>query len=123
MNFRYSDIYLAIATEDIEALYSFYSKLLKRDADVYRPAVYAEFQLERLRIAIFQPKPQRQSEFANTGSGLSLCLDVEDLDKAIALLADLGYPPPGEVINASHGQEIYAYDPAGNRLILHQPKR
>jgi hypothetical protein len=32
----------------------------------------------------------------------------------------LGYPPPGEIITASHGREIYTYDPAGNRLILHQ---
>ena len=54
-------------------------------------------------------------------SGLSLCLDVDDLDAAIAHLINLGYPPPGEIIVASHGREIYAYDPNGNRLILHQP--
>jgi hypothetical protein len=41
---------------------------------------------------------------------------------AIATLTHLGYPPPGEIIEASHGREIYAYDPAKNRLILHQAK-
>jgi len=121
MNFGYTDIYLAIATDDIEALHDFYSQLLEQQADVYRPSVYAEFRLEKLRLAIFKPKTQRQSEFVNTGSSLSLCLEVEDLDRAIALLTELGYPPPGEVIDASHGQEIYGYDPAGNRIILHQP--
>ncbi|EDX77907.1 hypothetical protein MC7420_7645 [Coleofasciculus chthonoplastes PCC 7420] len=36
-------------------------------------------------------------------------------------MSNMGYPPPGEIIVASHGREIYAYDPNGNRLILHQP--
>ena len=122
MNFRYSDIYVAIATDDIAALHDFYSKLLGQQADVYRPSVYAEFRLEQLRIAIFKPKAQNKSEFANINSSFSLCLEVENLDETIALLVELGYSPPGEVIEASHGKEIYAYDFAGNRLILHQPK-
>ena len=54
------------------------------------------------------------------GSRMSLCLEVTDLPMAIAHLTDMGYPPPGEIIAASHGTEIYAYDPDNNRLILHQ---
>ncbi|MBD0267928.1 MAG: VOC family protein, partial [Cyanobacteria bacterium Co-bin8] len=46
--------------------------------------------------------------------------EVVDLEGAIAHLTTLGYPPPGPVMIASHGREIYAYDPDGNRLILHQ---
>ena len=46
-----------------------------------------------------------------------------NLEQAIACLTNLGYTPPGEIIEASHGREIYAYDPAGNRLILHQGKK
>jgi len=42
------------------------------------------------------------------------------LKEAIAYLTSLGYPPPGEITTASHGREIYAYDPMNNRLILHQ---
>jgi hypothetical protein len=61
-----------------------------------------------------------QSEFESAQSGMSLCLEVEDLENAIAHLTALGYPPPGQIIIATHGREIYAYDPAGNRLILHQ---
>ncbi|MHC5860203.1 VOC family protein [Nostoc sp.] len=55
-----------------------------------------------------------------TKSKISLCLEVSNLEDAIAHLTSLGYPPPGEISIASHGKEIYAYDPDGNRLILHQ---
>ncbi len=51
---------------------------------------------------------------------ISLCLEVIDLEAAIAHLTDLGYPPPGKILTASHGREIYAADADGNRLILHQ---
>ena len=120
MKLKYSDIFVTIATSKVEAVVIFYTKLLGQEPTVYRSQVYAEFQLEKLRIAIFQPKSERQAEFNNQGSALSFCLEVENLDSIIACLTDLGYPPPGEIITASHGQEIYAYDPDGNRLILHQ---
>ena len=32
----------------------------------------------------------------------------------------LGIFKPKEILTASHGKETYAYDPDGNRLILHQ---
>ena len=117
MQLQYSDIYVTIATQKVEAVVDFYTKFLGQEPIVYRSPVYAEFQL---RIAIFQPKSKRQAEFDHHGSALSFCLEVEDLERAIVCLADLGYPPPGEIITASHGKEIYAYDPDGNRLILHK---
>ena len=54
---------------------------------------------------------------------MSLCLEVEQLETAIEHLRCLGFPPLGEIVVASHGREIYAYDPAGNRLILHEAKQ
>jgi hypothetical protein len=42
------------------------------------------------------------------------------LEEAIAQIKTLGCPM-GEVAIASHGQEIYIYDPQGNRIILYQP--
>lgn len=123
MNCNYSDIFVAIATNNIQVLVDFYSQLFQKQVTVYHPAIYAEFKLEKLRIGIFKPKIDHQQEFNNLGSSMSLCIEVENLEQAIATLTKMGYPPPGEMITASHGLEIYAYDPAGNRLILHQSKK
>ena len=126
MSVNYQTAFLTIATADSEHLVAFYSQLLGQQPSSYIPQVYAEFKLAELRLAIFQPQPDCFSEFANSNnSGMSICLEVENLEKAIAYLTQMGYPPPGQIKYASHGQEIYAYDPEGNRLILHQsnPKR
>jgi catechol 2,3-dioxygenase-like lactoylglutathione lyase family enzyme len=61
-----------------------------------------------------------EAKIQNSPRGMALCFEVEDLEGAIAHLTRLGYPPPGKIITASHGREIYAYDPEGNWLILHQ---
>ncbi len=120
MKFQYFDIFIAIATDNLQLLVEFYSLLLQQQPDVYRPAIYAEFRLDKIRLTIFQPKLERQSEFKNLSSSISFCLEVEQLEQAIAFISELGYPPPGDIIEASHGREIYAYDPTGNRIILHQ---
>lgn len=121
MRFRYTDAFVTLAAIDIDTLVEFYSQLLTQEPSPFIPKIYAEFQLSGLRLGIFKPKENHEQEFANsTQSGMSLCLEVEDLEEAIAQLTNLGYPPPGEVTTASHGKEIYAYDPARNRLILHQ---
>ncbi len=121
MNIKYTDAFITIATIDINKTVEFYRQLLKLNPEPYIPNAYAEFRLEKLKLAIFNPKESNVIEFNNSkGSGLSICLEVVDLSKAIATLTAMGYPPPGEIITASHGREIYAYDPNGNRLILHQ---
>lgn len=110
-----------MAAVDFDQLVQFYQKLLSQDPNPYIPSVYAEFQFLGLSLGIFKPKASHQQEFANSmNSGMSLCLEVENLEDAIAHLTIMGYPPTGDLTLASHGQEIYAYDPAGNRLILHQ---
>lgn len=123
MSFLYTDAFVALAAVDVETLVQFYRQLLDREPKPYIPNVYAEFQLGELRLGIFQPKPNHLQEFENSvHSGMSLCLEVDNLEDAIAHLTSMGYPPPGEIITASHGLEIYAYDSAGNRLILHQSR-
>jgi predicted enzyme related to lactoylglutathione lyase len=115
---------VTLADLENETLVGFYTHLLGKPPHPYFPKVYAEFQLPGLRIGIFKPKESHVAEFATQGkTGISLCFEVEDLESAIAYLTELGYPPGGEIITASHGREIYAYDPAGNRLILHQSPR
>jgi len=118
---NYSSVYVALASVNVDALVTFYSDLLGQTAQRVIPSRYGEFQVVGLRLAIFHPRQDHQAEFqATTSGGMSLCIDVEDLDQAIARLTQLGHPPPGPIITASHGREIYAYDPDGNRLILHQ---
>jgi predicted enzyme related to lactoylglutathione lyase len=121
MKLKYSDIFVTLSTDKMQLMVNFYSQLLNQPPTIYQPLRYAEFQLAELRICIFQPKVEEQREFSHqTSSSMSLCLEVEDLVQAIAHLTELGYPPPGNIIEASHGREIYGYDPGGNRLILHQ---
>ena len=115
-----SEVFVALASSQVTVLADFYQSLTGVEPRV-RVASYAEFRMPGLRIAIFEPKAENAAEFKAEGSGaMSLCLEVGDLDAAIAHITQLGYPPPGEVMQASHGKEIYAYDPDGNRLILHQ---
>ena len=122
MKFHLHTAWVTIAATNIEPLVEFYSQLLAESPHYHSPNTYAEFQLPGLRLGLFKPRDNHRQEFEQSEqSGLSLCLDVDDLDAAIAQLSNMGYPPPGEIIVASHGREIYAYDPNGNRLILHQP--
>ncbi len=121
MSFNFSQAFVTLAAEDMEKMLAFYVPLLGRQPDVNIEQVYAEFHLPGLRLGIFQPKDSHRQEFERKSSGsMSLCLEVDDLERAIAHLRTLGDRPPGEISTASHGREIYAYDPQGNRLILHQ---
>jgi predicted enzyme related to lactoylglutathione lyase len=115
---------VTIASSNFDLLVDFYRQFLGSAPQQYIPRVYAEFTIAGLRLGIFCPKSDRQSEFGQPSqSGMSLCLEVDSLERSIASLSQLGYPPPGQIITASHGREIYAYDPDGNRLILHQGAR
>ncbi len=126
------DAFVTIASGNFENLVNFYTKLLQQKPATLMPNVYAEFHLPSMRLGIFQPKNTNESEFevmsfdsplcVSGKSKISLCLEVSNLEDAIAHLTTLGYPPPGKISVASHGREIYAYDPDGNRLILHQGK-
>ncbi|MBD2246234.1 VOC family protein [Nostoc sp. FACHB-888] len=121
MVFQYTNAFVTIASVNCDNLVNFYTKLLEQKPVILIPNVYAEFNLLSMRLGIFKPKNTNESEFkANAKSKISLCLEVSNLEDAIAHLTALGYPPPGNISIASHGREIYAYDPDGNRLILHQ---
>jgi len=126
----YTTAFVTLATPALAVLVRFYQAFLQQEPEVYVPGVYAEFGLGSLRLAIFQPKAQNQPEFAQpAGAALSLCLEVPQLEGAIAHfqavyadIPELQPPTPrlSAIFSASHGREVYAYDPDGNRLILHQ---
>ncbi len=112
---------VTIASVNFDLVVDFYTQFLGLNPDRYIPAVYAEFSISGLKLGIFCPKSSNRDEFGHPShSGMSLCLEVASLESSIDQLAQLGYPPLGPITTASHGREIYAYDPDGNRLILHQ---
>jgi hypothetical protein len=112
---------VTIASVNFDLVVNFYTQFLESKPQSYIPSVYAEFSLSGLRLGIFCPKSSNRLEFGQPSqSGMSLCLEVASLELSIDSLSQLGYPPPGQITTASHGREIYAYDPDGNRLILHQ---
>lgn len=123
MGLNYTNSLVTLATQNFELLVNFYQQFLEQTPITQIPSIYAEFQLSGLRLGIFKPKASNQAEFINsTHSRMSLCLEMKDLEAAIAHLTEIGCPPPGQIVTASHGREIYAYDPDGNRIILHQAK-
>jgi predicted enzyme related to lactoylglutathione lyase len=117
----FTDAFVTISSTNFDLIVKFYTQFLDCEARSYRPGVYAEFAIGGLRLGIFKPKSTNlpnQAEHHNRG--MSICLEVTNLEQAIDKLSQLDYPPPGDIITASHGREIYAYDPDGNCLILHQ---
>ena len=121
MGLTYYDAFVAIAADDLDSLIAFYQALLEQEPKPYVPGRYAEFQLAGLRLGLFKPKEDHIDEFANSdGAAVSLCLEVQNLEDAIAHLESTGHPPIDEITAASHGREAYGYDPAGSRLIFHE---
>lgn len=131
MSLIVTDALVTLAACDFEKLVQFYQQFLCQEPVIYKNSIYAEFRLPGVRLGIFRPRGGRsqggnlavsKSSIVNQqfSTGMALCLEVENLEAAIAHLSDLGYPPSSEIITASHGREIYAYDPEGNWLILHE---
>ncbi|MGF1535877.1 MAG: VOC family protein [Elainellaceae cyanobacterium] len=121
MALTHYDAFVAIATPDLETLVTFYQALLEQPPQPFSPGRYAEFQLPGLRLGLFKPKDDHEDEFISSdGAAISLCLEVKDLDEAIAHIESTGHPPIEDISVTSHGREAYGYDPAGTRLILHE---
>ncbi|QDZ40617.1 VOC family protein [Euhalothece natronophila Z-M001] len=118
---EYYTTFLTIASPQIEQLIQFYKALFQQKPNPYIPNKYAEFEIKGgLKLGIFKPRVDQELEFSQPQkSAMSLCVEVENLESAIAQLNALGYPPTTDIMIASHGREIYAYDPDGNRLIFH----
>ncbi len=117
----YHRAWITLAPQDFTKSCDFYQRLLGKapDRTMTKPEnqlIYAEFQLVGLTIGLYLAKTPP----TDNRSSLSLCFQVENLEDSIALVTSLGYPPPGEIMTPSHGREVYAYDPDGNRLILYQ---
>lgn len=123
MAFRCVGGFVTISAFDLEKMTQFYQQFFHQEPDEVVPHRYAEFHVPNLILGIFRPHEDHKEEFATVGKNpMSICLEVNDLDEAIDRLKELGYAPPGAIIDTPHGREIYAYDPEQNRLILHQSR-
>ncbi|EFH79847.1 VOC family protein [Ktedonobacter racemifer] len=113
---------LAIAAINFNEMKEFYSKILQEEPIRHIKDVYVEFQLPELRIGLFKPRPDNRPEFMHdTRSTASIVLEVIDINDAANHFRSVGCSP-GKIIDTFHGKEFYAYDPAQNRLIVHQEK-
>ncbi|MBV5260545.1 glyoxalase [Synechococcus moorigangaii CMS01] len=119
---NFTEIFVAIAAEPWLTVVEFYQALLSCEPTTFSPNRYGEFQVRGLKLGIFKPSAQHSTEFDRPAGALSLCLEVENLAMAIATVEQLGGTVQRGITQASHGDECYAYDPVGNRLILHQGK-
>lgn len=111
--------WVTIAAQDLARSIEFYRQLFRQEPISEMPNKYAEFDIAGLRLGIYQPRStelQPSSEFPT----MSLCVEVENLEAAIDHLKQIG-ASSGEIIPSSHGKELFAYDPDGNRIILYQP--
>ena len=131
---KYKELFVAIAVQQWEPMVQFYRDILQQSPQPCIPNSYAEFIAGGLKLGLFLPKVSHQSEFSQpTQSAISLCLEVEDLEQscgtidaaydaleAIGYVEATGHCRYGAIAIASHGRECYAYDPDGNRLILHE---
>lgn len=124
MALHYQRAWMTLAPQHFSTSYDFYCQLLGQapDRTLERAGrlIYAEFHLTGLTLGLYEPQ-EPQEPLSAAASTLSLCFQVENLEAAIEVLTDLGYPPPGPIMTPSHGREIYAFDPDGHRLILYQP--
>lgn len=130
----YQELFVAIAVHQWEPMVQFYRSVLAPPSHPLIPNSYAEFRAGGLKLALFLPKDDHRPEFAHPAqSAISLCVEVDHLthaleriDTAYAELEQTEYQEPdghcryGAITIASHGRECYAYDPDGNRLILHE---
>jgi catechol 2,3-dioxygenase-like lactoylglutathione lyase family enzyme len=110
---------MTIATSHWQQSIAFYQTLLGLDPHAHQPDRYAEFRLPDLTLVLYSPKSQEQSH-PDPYPSLSLCLYVQDLDQAATILTSMGQ---ADLVmqTSSHGREIYAADPDGNRVILYEP--
>lgn len=131
MTLQCSTVFVALADPDGKTLVRFYTQLLGQEPALHVPDVYAEFQLPGLRLGIFKPKTAHRAEFEGQTGSMSLCIEVDRLEAAIDSVEQAfvtarlpgDHLLPGDIMTVSHGREVYAYDPVGNRLILHESSK
>lgn len=108
-----TSVMAAVAVADFDAGLAWYTRLLGRNADQRPTDGLAEWRVSGTAVVQLVHDPDR------AGNAL-LTLGVEDLDAALADLAERGLAP-GEVVDGLLGRTASVVDPEGNRISLAQP--
>jgi predicted enzyme related to lactoylglutathione lyase len=116
----YTKAFVTIAAPQWGRSIAFYSQLLHQEPEGLQADRYGAFDLGGWKLVIYCPKLGEQAP-PTPYPTLSLCFQVPDLDATLAHLARLNLDP-GPIQTASHGREVYLYDPDGNRIILYEPR-
>ncbi|NJN72991.1 MAG: glyoxalase [Limnothrix sp. RL_2_0] len=119
---HYSEVFITIGAEPWREVVDFYTQLFLVTPQPLAENRYAEFQLGSLRLGIFKPSADHTEEFRGNSGSLSFCVEVENLEEAIAQVITAQGTVSPEIVEASHGRECYAYDPLKNRIILHETR-
>ena len=106
-------VLFSLATTQFNGLLAFYRRLLG-DPIQLAENKHATFALPGSRLVVWSSQ-----ERVKPGNALELCLQVGNLEAAMAAVAD--WVVLESVNQASHGRETFFRDPDGNRIILYQP--
>ncbi|MCU0552219.1 MAG: glyoxalase [Leptolyngbya sp. Prado105] len=119
---RIQKAWVTIAAVQFDRSVQFYQQLFQQAPQLFTPEKYAEFEAFGIRLGIYCPTSEESPEKApiTLFPAVSLCLQIEKLEDAIALLDQVD-AFVSEIRTPSHGREAYAYDPDGNRIILYEP--
>lgn len=117
----YSHAFVSLAAPQWQRSIAFYQALLAQPPQSLQPDRYGVFDLGGWQLAIYRPKVDELGPQA-VYPALSLCFQVPDLDQTLAHLSRLNLDPE-PIQTASHGREVYLYDPDGNRIILYEPRK
>jgi predicted enzyme related to lactoylglutathione lyase len=119
---RIQKAWVTIAAMQFDRSVEFYRYLFQQAPKIFMPDKYAEFEAFGIRLGIYRPIVEESPEKVPIMlfPAVSLCLQIEKLEDAIALLEEAD-SFVGEIRTVSHGREAYAYDPDGNRIILYEP--
>jgi predicted enzyme related to lactoylglutathione lyase len=120
---HYSEVFITIGAEPWREVVDFYEKFFLVVPQPCAENRYAEFKLGALRLGIFKPSADHTREFQGNSGSLSFCVEVEDLEQAIAKVISANGTVSPEIVEASHGRECYAYDLLNNRIILHEARK
>jgi predicted enzyme related to lactoylglutathione lyase len=111
--------------DDVQASVDFYVRMFDFDTLTCFPPVFADVQRGNLRLLLAGPtssagQPMADGEKPGPGGWNRIHLVVNDLDKEVERLRELGGSFRNDVIAGPAGRQILLVDPSGNFVELYE---